>query len=296
MVASDVAGLAQELLARLASPREAGWDEHGIAALVDDVVAKAAARWPELRCDPAAWASALARALDVALPPERAFAGVQALDLLLADACARGDADALAIFERELMPAVDRALGRAAADAQQELRQRVRAILFVARAAGPPAIASYAGRAPLSAWLRVVATREAAVLTKAAHHVPADDDEIDGMAASALDPDLQMDRVAYQGELREAFAEAFARLDSSERTLLRMHLLDRVGIDELAAMHSVHRATAARWVKRLREQLFADTRRGLMKRLHLSPSEFDSAMRLVRSELDVSISRHLRGS
>jgi RNA polymerase sigma-70 factor (ECF subfamily) len=288
-----VSAIAQELLARLVTPA-VGWDVAGIAALLDEVVARAAERWPALHCDAPAWASALARALDPSVPPARAFAAIQALDVVLADACARGDAEALAIFERELMPIVDRALGRAGADAQAELRQRVRANLFVPRASAPAAIAGYAGRAPLSAWLRVVATREAGALARAEHHVPADDDEIDGMAASALDPDLQIDRVAYQDELRDAFAEAFAKLDSSERTLLRMHLLDRVGIDELAAMHSVHRATAARWVKRLREQLFTDTRRGLMRRLHLSPSEFDSAMRLVRSQLDVSISRHLR--
>jgi RNA polymerase sigma-70 factor (ECF subfamily) len=61
-------------------------------------------------------------------------------------------------------------------------------------------------------------------------------------------------------------------------------------------MHGVHRATSARWLKRVREQLYQETRRGLMARLRLTPSEFESALRLVRSQLDVSIVRHLKGA
>ncbi len=291
MVSAD---LAAELLARLTAEPDAGWDDDAVSELVGRIVDEASVRWPELRFDAPGTAAALARVLDATQTPERAFAGVHALDLLLADRCAQGDAVALAIFERELMPVVDRALGRARSDAQAELRQRVRTSLLVARADAPPAIASYSGRAPLAAWLRVVATREAAALARAEHHLQADDEELDGMVAEALDPDLQLDQTAYRDELRDAFTEAFAKLDSSERTLLRMHLLDHVGIDRLAAMHSVHRATAARWLQRLRQQLYDDTRRGLMRRLRLTPREFESAMRLVRSQLDVSISRHLR--
>jgi RNA polymerase sigma-70 factor, ECF subfamily len=144
--------------------------------------------------------------------------------------------------------------------------------------------------------LRVVAAREAASLARREHHVPADDDEIDGMVEQGLDPELQLDHDAYRTEFRDAFAEAFSRLAVADRNLLRLHVLDRVGIDEIAAMHGVHRATSARWLKRVREQLYSETRRGLMSRLRLTPSEFESALRLVRSQLDVSIVRHLKGA
>jgi RNA polymerase sigma-70 factor, ECF subfamily len=288
---------AQQLLARLPSPRADGWEPEAVAELLGAVVEQAHARWPELALEQDALVELLAGSLDVGAPPASAFAAVHAADLWLAHACAQGDRAALDAFERELMPVVDRALGRTqlAAPSQAELRQRVRASLFVSRGAAGPAIAGYAGRAPLVAWLRVVAAREAAALARSDHHLAADDDEIDGMVEQALDPELQLDHQAYRDELRGAFAEAFARLGTEDRNLLRMNLLDRVGIDEIAAMHTVHRATAARWIKRVREQLFDDTRRGLMRRLRLSPSEFDSALRLVRSQLDVSIARHLRG-
>jgi len=272
--------------------------EDAIAPILAAIIGDATARWPGIARDDEGFAAAFARALDPELTVEAAARPVHGLDLFLAHACARGDATALAVFERELMPVVDRALGRAGLgdSALAELRQRMRASLFVAREDRPPAIASYAGRAPLVAWLRVVAAREASALARRDHHVPADDDEIDGMVEQTLDPELQLDREAYRNEFRDAFAEAFARLAAADRNLLRLHLLDRVGIDEIAAMHGVHRATAARWLKRVREQLFRDTRHGLMARLKLTPSEFESAMRLVRSHLDVSITRHLRGA
>ncbi|HET6584558.1 MAG TPA: sigma-70 family RNA polymerase sigma factor [Nannocystaceae bacterium] len=289
------ATLAQALSARLAA---CTWEPDALARMLGAIREEVDARWSGVVHDDASFADALARTLDPSLELAAAFAAVQAADLWLADACARADAVALAAFERELMPIVDRAVSRAGLgdSTVTELRQRVRTALFVAREDRAPAIASYAGRAPLAAWLRVVAAREAAALARRDHHVPADDDEIDGMVEQGLDPELQLDYDAYRSEFRESFAEAFARLGVAERNLLRLHVLDRVGIDEIAAMHGVHRATSARWLKRVREQLYKDTRRGLMTRLRLSPSEFESALRLVRSQLDVSIARHLRGA
>jgi RNA polymerase sigma-70 factor (ECF subfamily) len=289
------AALSQVVFSHLAGT---AWDEDEVEPAIAAMLADAAMRWPSVGRDDPAFVGALARALDPTLDIAAAFAAVNGSDLFLAEACARGDTAALAAFERELMPIVDRSVGRAGlADAViEELRQRVRTVLFVARADRPPAIASYAGRAPLAAWLRVVAAREAAALARRDHHVPADDDEIDGMVEQGLDPELLLDHEAYRVEFRDAFAEAFTRLAVADRNLLRLNVLDKVGIDEIAAMHGVHRATSARWLKRVREQLYRETRRGLMARLKLTPSEFDSALRLVRSQLDVSIVRHLKGA
>lgn len=289
------ASLAHALLARLEART---WDPATVSKALAALVDEATARWPGVAHDDASFVAALARALDASLDLGAALATVHVTDLFLADACARGDAVALAAFERDLMPIVDRAVSRAGLgdSTVTELRQRVRTALLVAREDRPPAITTYAGRAPLAAWLRVVAAREAAALARREHHVPADEDEIGGMVERGLTPELQLDYDAYRSEFRQSFSDAFARLGVADRNLLRLHVLDRVGIDEIAAMHGVHRATSARWLKRVREQLYRDTRRGLMTRLRLSPSEFESALRLVRSQLDVSIARHLRGA
>lgn len=70
--------------------------------------------------------------------------------------------------------------------------------------------------------------------------------------------------------------------------------MERLGIDEIAGIYRVHRATAARWLARIRERLYTGTRTELMQRLAVDPREFDSVMRLIRSRLDASISAGLR--
>jgi RNA polymerase sigma-70 factor (ECF subfamily) len=69
-----------------------------------------------------------------------------------------------------------------------------------------------------------------------------------------------------------------------------MHLLDGASIDRIAAVHSVHRATAARWLERIRERLASGTRRLLQERLRVSRDELASLVRLIDSQLDLSLS------
>jgi RNA polymerase sigma-70 factor (ECF subfamily) len=60
-------------------------------------------------------------------------------------------------------------------------------------------------------------------------------------------------------------------------------------------MYRVHRSTAARQVARTRDALLAATRRALMARLHIGRREFESIMRLISSQLDVSVATFLDG-
>src|SRR3954466_10172321 len=82
-------------------------------------------------------------------------------DLYLAWACMRGDVAALATFERDIVPIVERAL--ASFSDRNEVLQILRERMLVARpstSATPElGIAAYDGRAPLATWLRVCATR-----------------------------------------------------------------------------------------------------------------------------------------
>ena len=70
--------------------------------------------------------------------------------------------------------------------------------------------------------------------------------------------------------------------------------LDGLSIDQLAAFYRVHRATTARWIEAARQAVLDGTRKELIRRLQLSRSELDSVMRLIGSQLDVSLSRVLK--
>jgi RNA polymerase sigma-70 factor (ECF subfamily) len=77
------------------------------------------------------------------------------------------------------------------------------------------------------------------------------------------------------------------------RAVLRMSFVDEVSIDEIAAVYAVHRATAARWIQRACDNVFAATRELLAERLALSSTELDRMTALVQSQLEVSLSQLL---
>jgi RNA polymerase sigma-70 factor (ECF subfamily) len=218
-------------------------------------------------------------------------------DLFLACACDRGDAAALAAFDRAYLPLLDRAvasLGASPAE-QNELRQVVRVRLLVAREAAGTRIAGYSGRGSLGAWVRVVATREAArLLRKERRMGPAEDDALAQVLAPEASPELDYLKRLYRDEFRAALQTAVASLSDRERLLLRQHALDGLSIDQLAAFHRVHRATTARWIAAARKAVLDGTRRALTQRLRLRPAEFESILRLIDSQLDVSLPGLLR--
>jgi RNA polymerase sigma-70 factor (ECF subfamily) len=100
----------------------------------------------------------------------------------------------------------------------------------------------------------------------------------------------------YRRELKAAFAAAFATLDARSRNVLRSHYLEGLNIDEIGVLNGVHRTTAARWRADARQSLLKATRRQLQESLGANVTEVDSILRMIRSQLDVSLSRLLRGS
>jgi RNA polymerase sigma-70 factor (ECF subfamily) len=265
--------------------------------VLDERLARARAAWPGLAVDDATVVRAIVARLAGTPAPAAALAAMQTDDLYLALACAAGEPPALAYFEQHCGAAIERALAttRATPADRADLGQVVRQRLLVAPAAGgPPRIASYAARGALAAWVRVVATREAVrALPRARREPAAEDDELAGLIARDDDPEVGYLKRLYRAEFKRAFRAAVEQLEPRERLVLRQHVLDRLGIDQLAAQHDVHRATAARWIQAARDAVLAGTQRELIRRLQLSRGELASVMRLIDSQLDVSLPRVL---
>ena len=70
--------------------------------------------------------------------------------------------------------------------------------------------------------------------------------------------------------------------------------IDELSIDKLGALYRVHRATAARWVASARRALVDATRDQMITRLGVDSVELDSIIRLVRSQLEISIHEQLQ--
>jgi RNA polymerase sigma-70 factor (ECF subfamily) len=227
-------------------------------------------------------------------PASEVLARLRGPDLVLACACAAGDTRAITALETRFQADVKRAFKRlrtaniAFDDFLQVFRQKL-------LAAPNAKIAEYGGLGDLRAWLRVVATRTALDLVRAQRRVerPTADDAILAVPTPADDPDLAYLKNVYGKEVALAIEAAAKELAPEERNVLREHYAQGLTIDQIGAVHGIHRATAARRVQRARETLVASARRLLGEKLGVSESELDSVMRLVQSELRISVKRVL---
>jgi len=215
--------------------------------------------------------------------------------------CVKGDPAALRTFEEEYAPALLQMARRAklvVADAA-ELAQQLRVYLLVGDGKSPPKLADYAGRGDLRGWLRVVALRAAVrfARTRGASNRPDgganDDDAVLALRSTGDDPELSYLKIVYRTAFRAAFAAAAAALDERSKTLLRQHLVEGLTIDELAPLYGVHRATAARWIERARQDLLARVRDEFAERAKVDDGEINSVLRLVESRFDVTLRRLL---
>lgn len=214
-------------------------------------------------------------------------------DLFLVHHALRGHPRAVAVVQNHLtqLRPVLRRTG-ASATLIDELVAELPFELLAPREAAPARLAAYAGRGPLVGWLRVVAVRNL-VERKRRGGVQLDDAVLDHLAASELGPELAMLRVSYRQELAAAVIAAVAALEPRHRLLLRQHYLDGLSIDRLAVLHGIHRATAARRVAAIRDELAGAVRDQLLAKLGVGVATLESIVRLVGSELELGLDQYL---
>ena len=245
--------------------------------------ARCRSRWPEVRAEKP----------DAAIAAFGLADGLHLENLWLATACGDGDPAALAAFEKEILPAALAGAARidASPDFRDELAQTVRQLLFAPRS-GAPRIADYRGRGSLVGWTRAVALRCGLRLRKNRGGLPGD--VALEQVASAASPELLCIQAEFRGEFQQAFAAALRGLDRRDRTLLRLHLVERMTLEWLASANGVHRTTIVRWLASARAEVLKSTRAQLTTLLKLERAEVDNMINAVGSRLDLSLSQLLR--
>jgi RNA polymerase sigma-70 factor (ECF subfamily) len=269
------------------------------------IVAEGRAAWPELAhaIDANALVELIARHVTADLA-DAALDGLRPADLCLACACASGNQQAINTFDRDYMKEVDIALARMRIGQPRlsDVKQLVRQRLFVGGGtAGAPTspgkIAEYGGRGDLRRWVRSVAVRTCLNdMRKGKREVLVDDDHLIAQHAIAQDdPEVEYMKRTYSNEFKSAFSAALAQLGPREQTLLRYHHVDGLNIDEIGAIYRVHRVTAFRWIEKAKDALVKSTLDTLRARLKLPADELDSVLRMIRSQIHLSLVRHLGG-
>lgn len=250
-------------------------------------------RWPSLDVDHAAFAAALAAGAaehDVHVPAVEGAA-----EVYLAVAMVGGDRAATRAFEREyVLPLRGQIAVRCGGPEHvDDVCQRLRTRLLSGET---PAILRYAGRGRLAGLVKVAAMRLALNARRDERRRHERDDGLARHAlADALDegPELARIRKQHAGAFKAAFQHAAESLEPRQRTLLRLHLLDRLSIDEIGSIYDAHRSTAARWLARARSDVADRTKEQLRTILGDSTEDLDALLGLVRSRLDLSLSRVL---
>jgi RNA polymerase sigma-70 factor (ECF subfamily) len=249
------------------------------------------AAWPGVQVAQADFVAYLAR-----LPTDRVSA--PGTDIYIACAASRGDPQALRAINDELVLLVRRYVSRhrGGDDFADEILQTLREKLFVGAEGSPPRIATYLGRGPLGAWLRMAMVRTAHNLRRNVRNEGAPDDQ--RLAAPAPDPETQLLKTHYAREFEAALASTLRALTLDERNVLRHYYLDGLTLAAIGAMYGVHASTITRWISESHRTICSETRRLLEGRLRkaVEPVELQSLLNLVQSQLDVRLSQLLRKS
>jgi RNA polymerase sigma-70 factor (ECF subfamily) len=218
----------------------------------------------------------------------------RAADVYLAGACALGEPAAIADVDANLAAMVRPILVRLGAPGDDdEMLQRTRVALLAPGANGTIGIGRYSGRGDLQAYIRAVTAKLALKRRERETGPPADDDPLDFLPDARDSPAVTNVKQRCRDEVRAAFAVALAELEPRERTILRQHYVDGLSIDALAPLHDVHRATCARRIADARAKILRGMRAHFREALDLAPADLDSAIDLVGSQLDLSLSRQL---
>jgi RNA polymerase sigma-70 factor (ECF subfamily) len=261
--------------------------------LLSATVRQAADAWPALQLDPETFVRHMARHWTETMPLERWLASVHLRDLYLAAACAEADPVAMDVFERHFMSQVPRYLKRFRTDHAlvDDVCQTVRERLFVSAPGARAKIAEYSGRGPLERWLRVMSIRtNVDFLRRRGGMVGDPDGEREHSDGAQVDPELELVKRRYQRSFNVAVRDAIETLPSEQRDLLRKHFLQGATFEALAQERGVSRATIVRRMVAARQAVLEETERLLHQRLALAGGELESLFRLVRSQIDVSLS------
>lgn len=261
-----------------------------------DAWAAAREEWPELEVPSTTFAAHVGRVAADAIDPATSIRELAMSDLYLACAALDGSERALTTFESHAFGEIHSAAAvlRASEADVEEVKQIIRTHLFVSDGQRPPIVADYAGRGSLRGWVRVIGTRELLRMRrKTRKEIPLEEHILHDQETQG-DPELDRLKHAYREQVANALREAIERLEVRERLLLRYQICDGLSIDEIGAIYQVHRATAARWLGRARSAVLALTKERLAILLSVDPGETDSILRLVQSQLDVSLESRLR--
>ncbi len=252
--------------------------------------------WPGIRTEAALFMKHLALRIPGGADALEGLRGLRASDLYLAHGCLLGDPAALSAFEQHFVARVPAYLarGNASADFIEEAKQGLRTRLLTGDQT-PPRIAAYSGHGPLGAWVRMTTLRVALDLDQTPGRLPsAYRFEAHALTPAMADPELATLKSQAGALLNQAASATLAALSPREAALVRLFFLQEVSYGALAKIYHAPTSRVRRWIADIRAKIVEETRRHLIEKLAVTSSNVDSLIRLVSSDVDLSVVRILK--
>jgi RNA polymerase sigma-70 factor, ECF subfamily len=263
-------------------------DDSAVEALLLAVLGECHTAWPDVSVDAPVFAQYVGQRLPRDSDVTAALAAASLTDLYLACACTLGNAAAVAALDTHfirriaLLPFGSVPRVRDA----EELAQRLRIRVLVGEAEQPPRIASYTGRGPLNAWLRVAAARLAVDL----HRAEASPSPPNwAMLTGPIDQELLYLKQTHADLFGAALDEALRGLSKRTRTVLRLHFLEGVPVLQIATSYNVSARSVQRWIVNAQTEVIDQMRSTLGTRLELTGSQLESLMGAMQTELVIAL-------
>jgi RNA polymerase sigma-70 factor (ECF subfamily) len=261
--------------------------------LLEKLVEEGRRAWPGLPLEPEDFVKHLA-SQQRKEPLLEWLRATHAADLYLACACAARLPGALEAFEAQLVPKLAGylAASRVSPTTSEDVLQALREKLFVSGRIG-----AYTGRGSLINWLRVITLRTTVDLARSQGESLADSTlGSSRRAVEGDDPELDYIKEHYREIFRQALKDAVLELDPELRTILRLHYVDGITLEKVSAALGIGRSTVVRRISEAREAILAGARHLSCARADIDPAEVESLLQLLRSRLDVSLTRLLRST
>lgn len=244
--------------------------------------------FPGLSVGRAPWVARLAKALNPSGVAAVSPGEIRVSDLYLSCGLEAQDPNALEVFERELVPQIDRALRSLArsADERDELRQLVRVRVLVSTGQQPARISKYSGRGSLAGWIRTIAARVASNHRRS-QRPHADLDQIPELGISET-PEFACLRDDHRLVFLKCLRGAFGALEPRQRAIVRLHYGNQMTAVALSRSYAVHESTMSRWLATARVAMAEHFEQLAVEAVgeHASATNL---LAVIRSRLDLSL-------
>ncbi|HMG33675.1 MAG TPA: sigma-70 family RNA polymerase sigma factor [Blastocatellia bacterium] len=237
------------------------------------------------------------------------FESINADDLCLALACAKGDDAAWEDFYRDYRSYLVSIARTMTSDvgAAEQLADSTFADLYGLRESGGNRVSKfsfYSGRGSLKGWLRAVVFQ-----LSADHHRQTSrlvqTEEADDLERMARAPDkpngggvvaTSFEASRYRAAVGDSLRRAIDDLNERERLLIAYYYYDELTLREIGLMFEVHEATISRWLTKVQKHIRKLVEKSLAREHRFNRRQIGEALEQASQELDFSLKDYLVGS